>query len=282
MTAPARDLPGGLLGAIAASVGTSLESRRARVPMEALARAAEARTPGGARFREAIAREGRINIIAECKRRSPARGVLSRPYAPGAIARVYEHAGAAAVSVITEPTFFDGAIEHLEAVRAVTSLPVLRKDFVLDEYQLYEARAAGADAILLIVAMLGEGALQGLARRARALGLAALVEVHSIEEMAAASGAGADIIGVNSRDLRTLEVDVGVCDALAREAPAGCVMVAESGIRSRDDIERLAASGYRAFLIGEHLMTASDPGAALAELTRAAAARVPGPSGGEA
>jgi len=282
MTAPARDLPGGLLGAIAASVQTSLESRRARVPIEALALTAEARTPGGTRFREAIAREGRINIIAECKRRSPARGVLARPYAPGAIARIYERAGAAAVSVITEPTFFDGAIEHLEEVRAVTSLPVLRKDFVLDEYQLYEARAAGADAILLIVAMLGEGALRGLARRARDLGLAALVEVHSIEEMAAASGAGADIIGVNSRDLRTLEVDVGVCDALAREAPAGCVLVAESGIRSRDDIERLAASGYRAFLIGEHLMTASDPGAALAELTRAAAARVPGPSGGEA
>jgi indole-3-glycerol phosphate synthase len=282
MTAPARGLPDGLLGAIAASVQTSLESRRARVPIEALARAAEARTPGGTRFREAIAREGRINIIAECKRRSPARGVLARAYAPGAIARVYEHAGAAAVSVITEPTFFDGAIAHLEEVTAATSLPVLRKDFVLDEYQLYEALAAGADAILLIVAMLGEGALRGLARRARALGLAALVEVHSIEEMAAACGAGADIIGVNSRDLRTLEVDVRVCDALAREAPAGCVMVAESGIRSRGDIERLAASGYRAFLIGEHLMTATDPGAALAELTRAAPAHVPGPSGGEA
>ena len=232
---------------------------RARIRSRPLARAAGARQPGGQAFRDAIGREGRVNIIAECKRRSPARGVLAPTYAPAAIARGYEAAGAAAISVLTEPTFFDGALEHLEAVRAATSLPLLRKDFILDEYQLYEARAAGADAVLLIVAMLDRGTLARLAGRAAELGLAAIVEVHSSQELAVAADAGADIIGVNSRDLRTLAVDVTVCETLIEQAPRGCVMVAESGIRSRADIDRLAAAGYRAFLIGERLMTAADP-----------------------
>ena len=267
MTTGARAGPGGLLDAIAASVRTTVAFRRASVPLDELSRAAARRRPDGARFREAIARAGRVNIIAECKRRSPARGVLARAYAPDAIARVYERAGAAAISVLTEPTFFDGALAHLEAVRAATSLPLLRKDFILDEYQIYEARAAGADAILLIVALLGDETLQRLADCARALALAALVEVHSPLELSAAREAGADIIGVNSRDLRTLAVDPGVCDALIQAAPAGCVMVAESGIRHRADVDRLAARGYRAFLIGERLMTAPDPASALAELT---------------
>jgi len=261
-----RALPGGLLEAIAASVRTTVASRRAHLPIETLARAAEQRRPGGGRFRDAIARAGRVNIIAECKRRSPARGVLARDYAPAEIARVYERAGAAAISVLTEPTFFDGALAHLEAVREATPLPLLRKDFILDEYQLYEARAAGADAVLLIVAMLDDGSLRRLARAAGDLGLAALVEVHSSRELESARDAGADIIGVNSRDLRTLAVDVRICDALIQEAPPGCVMVAESGIRSREDVDRLAASGYRAFLIGERLMTAPDPAGALAGL----------------
>jgi indole-3-glycerol phosphate synthase len=269
VTPGARAVPGGLLEAVAASVQTTVASRRARVPIDELARTAAARRPDGRRFREAIARDGRVNVIAECKRRSPARGVLARSYAPGEIARVYERAGAAAISVITEPTFFDGALAHLEAVRAATSLPLLRKDFVLDEYQLYEARAAGADAVLLIVAMLDDRSLGRLARCAADLGLAALVEVHSSLEIEAARDAGADIIGVNSRDLRTLAVDVRVCDALIQQAPRGCVMVAESGMRRREDLERLAACGYRAFLIGEFLMTAPDPAAALAGLAGA-------------
>jgi indole-3-glycerol phosphate synthase len=273
---------GGLLEAIAASVRTTTASRRANVPLDAVSRAAEQRQPDGRGFREALARDGRVNIIAECKRRSPSRGVLARRYAPDAIARVYERAGAAAISVLTEPTFFDGALAHLEAVRAATSLPLLRKDFILDEYQIYEARAAGADAILLIVALLGDETLQRLARCARELGLASLVEVHSPLELAAAREAGADIIGVNSRDLRTLAVDPDVCDALIQAAPAGCVMVAESGIRHRADVDRLAARGYRAFLIGERLMTAPDPAAALDELAGAAARRGPGAPGGEA
>jgi indole-3-glycerol phosphate synthase len=261
-----RARPGGLLEAIAASVRTTVASRRAILPIETLARAAERMRPEGGRFRDALAQGGRVNIIAECKRRSPARGVLARAYAPAETARVYERAGAAAISVLTEPTFFDGALAHLEAVREATSLPLLRKDFILDEYQLYEARAAGADAVLLIVAMLDDGSLRRLARSAGNLGLAVLVEVHSSREFESARDAGADIIGVNSRDLRTLAVDVRICDALIQESPPGCVMVAESGIRSREDVERLAASGYRAFLIGERLMAAPDPAVTLAGL----------------
>jgi indole-3-glycerol phosphate synthase len=236
------------------------------MPIEAVARAASDRRPDGRRFHEAIARAGRLNVIAECKRRSPARGVLAARYAPGEIAHGYTRAGAAAISVLTEPTFFDGDLAHLQAVRAATALPLLRKDFILDEYQLYEARAAGADAVLLIVAMLDETALLRLARCAGDLGLAALVEVHSSRELSIASDAGADIIGVNSRDLRTLSVDPRVCERLAEKAPRGSVLVAESGIRSRDDVDRLAAAGYHAFLIGERLMTAADPAAALAGL----------------
>jgi len=268
----------GLLDAIAASVRTTVASRRATLPIEAVARAASDCRPDGRRFREAIARAGRRNVIAECKRRSPARGVLAARYAPGEIAQGYTRAGAAAISVLTEPTFFDGDLAHLQAVRAATALPLLRKDFILDEYQLYEARAAGADAVLLIVAMLDETALQRLARCAGDLGLAALVEVHSSRELALARDAGAGIIGVNSRDLRTLAVNARVCETLTDEAPAGCVMVAESGIRSRQDIDRLSTLGYHAFLVGERLMTAADPAAALADLVEPAheADRVPG------
>ena len=271
MTAPRRAArSGGLLCAIAASVQTTVAGRRERVPLDLLVRAADRARPDGRRFRDAIGRPGRINVIAECKRRSPARGVLARAYAPADIARRYERHGAAAISVLTEPTFFDGDLAHLGAVRAATSLPLLRKDFIVDGYQVYEARAAGADAILLIAALLDPESLGQLARLAAELGLAAMVEVHSSRELAEARDAGADIIGVNSRDLRTLAVDMRVCEALAEEAPAGAVMVAESGIRSRDDLNRLAGLGYHAFLVGERLMTAADPGAALSELLEAA------------
>jgi len=269
MTVHGRPRPGGVLGAIAASVETTLARRRDAVPVGVLRRASEAAQPRGTWFRESVGRPDRVNIIAECKRRSPARGVLAPDYRPSAIARAYEAGGAAAISVITEPTFFDGELAHLEEVRRVTTLPVLRKDFILDEYQLLEARAAGADAVLLIVALLGPGALARLARRAADLGLAALVEVHSRQELAIASDAGASIIGVNSRDLRTLEVDSGVCEALIGAAPAGAVMVAESGLRSGDDIGRMRACGYHAFLVGERLMRDADPRRALEMLTGA-------------
>jgi indole-3-glycerol phosphate synthase len=276
MSAGPRAVSGGLLDAISASVRTALAWRQSQVPFDAVVRAAERQAPDGARFRAALTRGDRVNIIAECKRRSPARGVLSGAYDPAAIARGYERSGAAAVSVLTEPAFFDGSLAHLEAVRAAVSLPLLRKDFILDEYQVHEARAAGADAVLLIVAMLDGAVLGRLMRCAAAAGLAALVEVHTGPELHAAVEAGAEIIGVNSRDLRTLAVDLRVCEALAAEAPPGVVLVAESGVRGRDDLDRLAGAGYRACLIGERLMSAPDPGAALAGLLGRATAPPPG------
>jgi indole-3-glycerol phosphate synthase len=192
--------------------------------------------------------------------------VLREQYDPVAIARGYEAAGAAAVSVLTEPTFFDGALEHLAAVRAAVALPLLRKDFVVTEYQLHEARAAGADAVLLIVAALEPAALKTLAAHAAALGLDALVEVHDERELEVALEAGARIVGVNNRNLRTLEVDVEASERLIARIPREVIAVSESGLRTRADLDRLRAAGYRAFLIGERFMGADDPGAALAEL----------------
>ena len=224
------------------------------------------RTPRGDRFEAALGLSGRVNVIAECKRRSPSRGVLAPQYDPVAIARQYEAGGAAAISVLTEPTFFDGALDHLTAVREAVDVPVLRKDFVVDAYQLLEARAAGADAVLLIVAALEQSDLVRLQSRAWELGLAALVEVHDDEELARAIDAGARLVGVNNRNLRTLTVDVGASDRLAAKLPAGVVGVSESGLQTRGDLERLAAAGYRAFLIGERFMTDPDPARAIAGL----------------
>jgi len=270
---------GGLLDAIVAAVRTRVARQRDAVALRSVAAAAERRLPRGTRFREAIAERGRINVIAECKRRSPARGLLTRAYRPAEIARAYESGGAVAVSVLTEPAFFDGALEHLETVRQTVELPVLRKDFMVDEYQLFEARAAGADAVLLIVAVLGRDGLRALATRAAELDLAVIVEVHSRPELDDAAASGAAIIGVNSRNLNTLDVDLGVCDMLVEWAPAGAVMVAESGVRSRDEILRLRANGYHAFLVGERLMTAADPRAALASLVEPPPERRGGNSG---
>jgi len=205
-------------------------------------------------------------VIAECKRRSPSRGVLAPQYDPVAIARQYETGGASAISVLTEPTFFDGALEHLAAVRQAVTLPLLRKDFIVDEYQLLEARAIGADAALLIVAALKQQDLVRLQRRAWELGLAALVEVHDDEELTRAIDSGAQIIGVNNRNLRTLAVDVAASRRLGARIPASVVGVSESGLTSRTDLEELAGQGYRAFLIGERFMTAPNPAQAIADL----------------
>jgi indole-3-glycerol phosphate synthase len=220
----------------------------------------------GGRFLAALARRDRVNVIAECKRRSPSRGVLCADYDPAAIARTYAEAGAAAVSVLTEPTFFDGALEHLIAVRAAVDVPVLRKDFIVSEYQVLEAKAAGADAVLLIVAALDPSQLRSLADCAAEWGMDALVEVHNAEELSAALDSGAQIIGVNNRNLRTLEVDVKASEDLIAVMPRNVVAVSESGLRTPDDLARLRQLGYRAFLIGERLMTVPDPGRALREL----------------
>ena len=197
--------------------------------------------------------------------------MLRAHYDPAAIARRYAEAGAAAISVLTEPTFFDGSLAHLEAVRVVVDVPILRKDFVVDGYQVLEARAAGADAVLLIVAALSDEALARLTRDARALGLDVLVEVHDEAELDRALASGADLIGVNNRNLRTLAVDVEASVRLAARMPAGVLAVAESGLKSGSDVRRLQNLGYRAFLIGERFMTATDPGDALAGLLSDAA-----------
>jgi indole-3-glycerol phosphate synthase len=253
-----------LLGAIVAATRTRVRQASARVPSPDLAARAGLMPPTRG-FRAALAAPG-PRVIAECKRRSPSRGVLRAEYDPVAIAGRYVSAGAAAISVLTEPTFFDGALAHLEGVRAAVDVPLLRKDFVVDHYQLLEARVSGADAVLLIVAALDGAALTRLARDARALGLDVLVEVHDDAELDRAIAAGADLIGVNNRNLRTLAVDVDASFRLAARMPAGAIAVAESGLKSGADVRRLQAAGYRAFLIGERFMTATDPGEALAGL----------------
>lgn len=258
-----------LLSAIMAASATAARARATREGAR-VERAAATRQPRGGLFRERLAAPG-IAVIAECKRRSPSKGILRVDYDPAAIARAYADAGAAAISVLTEPGFFDGALTHLEQVRAAVDVPVLRKDFLSDEFQLVEARAAGADAILLIVAGLDDGALTRLLRRAHTEGLAALVEVHDREELTRALGAGADIIGVNSRNLKTLEVNLGLHEALVGAIPTGVTAVAESGLRTADDLKRLSAAGYHAFLIGEHFMAADVPGAALCALLKGCA-----------
>jgi indole-3-glycerol phosphate synthase len=187
-------------------------------------------------------------------------------YDAGAIACQYEAGGAAAISVLTEPTFFDGALDHLAAVRRAVRLPLLRKDFIVDEYQLFEARAAGADGVLLIVAALEQADLARLQARARDLGLAVLVEVHDESELSRAIDSGARLIGVNNRNLRTLAVDVDASYRLAEKMPPGVISISESGLQSRTDLERLASAGYRAFLIGERFMTDPNPAAAIRDL----------------
>jgi indole-3-glycerol phosphate synthase len=192
--------------------------------------------------------------------------VLRASYDPVAIAQGYAAAGAAAISVLTEPTFFDGSLEHLAAVRQAVETPLLRKDFIVSEYQLLEARAAGASAVLLIVAALRPIELKVLHDHAARLGLDVLVEVHDEMELAIALDAGAKIVGVNNRNLRTLEVDVRNSDDLVAKMPPDVVAVSESGLKSAEDLLRLQRSGYHAFLIGERLMAADDPGRALREI----------------
>ena len=226
---------------------------------------AATRHPRAAAFRDALTGAA-PRVIAECKRRSPSRGILREKYEPMEIARQYEAAGAAAISVLTEPTFFDGHLDHLRAVRASVGLPVLRKDFIVTDFQILEARAAGADAVLLIAAALDDGHLADLLRRAAGYGLAVLVEVHDEVELGRAVAARADLIGVNSRNLRTLDVSLSVFDRLAPSIPDGVVAVAESGLRTGADLRRLHAAGYDAFLIGERFMSSADSGAALAAL----------------
>ena len=214
-------------------------------------------------FRSALQADG-INVIAEFKRRSPSKGMIREGANPVDVAIAYKAGGAVAMSVLTEEDYFAGSLDDLREVKSAVDMPVLRKDFIVDEYQVYESAAAGADAILLIVAVLNDELLVGLRRLAEdELGMDALVEVHTSDEMRRAAACGAKLIGVNNRDLRTFEVSLETSLSLAREAPSEALLISESGLNSAADVQRLYAAGYRGFLIGETLMRAGDPAAAL-------------------
>ncbi len=206
--------------------------------------------------------------IAECKKASPSEGVIRPEYDPAQIARAYKQAAAAAVSVLTEPKHFGGSLDHLAAVRHAVDLPVIRKDFVVDAYQLVEARAYGADAVLLIVAALDRARLADLLDAARDLGLGTLVEVHADDEMEIVDLDRVDVLGVNSRDLKTFEIDLDRPGRIFAGLPERVVRVAESGIKTAEDAARLRDAGADAFLVGTHLMRQPDPGRALAALRR--------------
>ncbi len=205
-------------------------------------------------------------IIAEIKRSSPSAGLIRPDFDPVAIAREYEEAGAAAISVVTDGKHFGGSLETLARLRWHAGVPLLRKDFIVDPYQILEARHANADSVLLIAALLDSQELRDLREEAEATGMEALVEVHGEGELEKALSTGATLIGVNNRDLRTFEVSLDVCLRIAPLLPAEVTAVAESGIRTAEDIRRLAAAGYRGFLVGERLMRAKSPGSALKEL----------------
>jgi indole-3-glycerol phosphate synthase len=210
--------------------------------------------------------EGRPAVIAEIKRASPSKGLLRDPFLPAAIARNYAAAGACCLSVLTDRDFFQGCEEYLQQARAACELPVLRKDFIIDPYQVYEARLIGADGILLIVAALNDAALRELARLARDLAMAVLVEVHDAAELERALASGAALIGINNRNLRTFETRLDTTLNLLSRIPAGHTIVTESGIHTPADVALLRAHGVHAFLVGEAFMRAPDPGAKLAEL----------------
>ena len=205
-------------------------------------------------------------VIAEIKRASPSRGVICRDFDPGRTARQYQSAGAAAISVLTEEKHFLGSLSDLEQARREVSIPILRKDFILDPYQVHEAKSAGADAVLLIAAALGPVEIASLIQEARSLGMEALVEIHSPGELESLRGIDIPLLGINNRDLVTFETDISLSLRLAPKLPRGSIGVSESGIQTREDIARLASAGIRAFLIGEHFMRSDDPGKALGTL----------------
>ncbi len=224
------------------------------------------RLPPGRGFRAALQASPGPAVIAELKRRSPSKGPLAPDLVPGVLAKAYAEAGAACLSVLTDQQFFAGSADDLAEARAAVDLPVLRKDFTVCAADVCQARLMGADAVLLIVGALSASELAEFLALARRLGLDALVEVHDEAEAGAAIGAGADLIGVNQRDLVTFEVDAERAVRVGASLPAGVVRVAESGIRTNSDVRRLADAGFDAVLVGEALVTAPDPGAALAAL----------------
>ncbi len=221
--------------------------------------------PGFAIFKRALT-ANQPAIIAEIKKASPSKGVLCHHFDPEAIAKMYAAGGAAALSVLTDQEFFQGTLGDLERARAAVTIPVLRKDFTIDEVHVIEAAAHGADAILLIAAVLDESTMRRFRELAAQFGMAALVEVHDASELDAALASGAEIVGVNNRDLQTFEVRLETSLRLAEKIPAGVIKVAESGIHTSEDVRKLRGAGFDAFLVGEHLMKSEDPAAALRAL----------------
>lgn len=264
---PIADTPD-ILRRILARKVEEISAAAERKPLAALARrAADADAPRG--LRAGLARRigaGDAAVIAEVKKASPSRGVLRADFDPAAIGRSYAAGGAAALSVLTDRDFFQGDPAHLVAARDASGLPVLRKDFVIDPYQVYEARAMGADAILLIAAALGDAAMRELRDLAAHLGMDTLIEVHDGDELDRALALEPDLVGINNRDLRTFETDVATTTRLRERVPAEILLVTESGIHTAEDVAGMRANGVHAFLVGEAFMTAPDPGARLAEL----------------
>lgn len=252
-----------ILDEIVALKRRDLEEAKRLVSFEELAERAKGRAPRD--FEAALARPG-VSIIAEMKKSSPSAGLLRKDYDPAAIALSYEAAGAAAISVLTEERYFQGCAGHLALVRGFVSLPLLRKDFIIDEYQVVESAAAGADAVLLIARLLTSRRLENLAGLCYKMQLTPLVEVHGEDEIEAALSSGARVIGINNRDLATLTVDIGRTLKLREMIPADRIVVSESGIRSGGDIRTLAGAGVDAFLIGERLLRKGNPGEELKKL----------------
>jgi indole-3-glycerol phosphate synthase len=242
-------------------------ARKRRTVDELRAQAEEVRRKSQPHVLRQALRRKSVNVIAEFKRASPSKGEICADAEPARIARSYEAGGAAAISVLTEEDRFQGSLEDLRAARGAVKIPVLRKDFIFDEYQLYESAAAGADALLLIVAALDDETLARLRRITEDdLRMDALVEVHTEGELRRAEAARATLVGVNNRDLRSFKVSLDVSVELSRAAPPDMILVAESGLRSGDDLRRLRALGYQGFLIGETLMRSAQPGATLREM----------------
>jgi len=251
----------------------AIAHRKRVLPEVALKFAVEKKAPPVRDFRAALTRTG-LNVIAELKKASPSRGLLRPDYEPAILAPMLEAAGAASFSVLTEEEFFQGSLSDLKNVSKATRIPILRKDFIVDPWQVWETRAAGADSFLLIVAILDDQMLRELLELGRTLKMEALVEVHSRDDLKRAADNGARIIGVNNRDLKTFEVRLETSLELAQEIPDECIAVSESGIRAHGDLERLRGAGFDAFLIGEHLMTTPDPANALRDLLDSATGRL--------
>jgi indole-3-glycerol phosphate synthase len=255
-----------IVAATRARLAKTRRSADLRALERELERQAEQHVPRG--FRRALLERSKdgIAVIAELKKASPSKGLIRADFHPVELARDLEAAGAAALSVLTDEEFFQGSLENLRKASAVVKIPCLRKDFIVDEFQLLEARANSADAVLLIVAALSSEELNKLGSAARSRGLDVLCEVHDNQELRQVLDAGFDLIGVNARDLKTFKVDLETALALAEQIPAGVVRVAESGIHSAEDVTKLRSAGYNAFLIGESLMRAEHPGDALRSL----------------